>query len=256
VEGLGGLHRVLAGHGVDDQERVVGLDLLGDVPDLAHQLLVDGQAAGGVHDDHVPAEAGGLLHARLGHLDGVLGLAEDGDVDGRAEGAELLDGGRTLEIRADQQRVAALLLEPAGQLGRGRGLAGALEAGEQHDGRGLAGVGELEGLAAEGDGELLVDDLDDLLGRAEALADLGPDGPDPDPLDEVPGHGQGDVGLEQGDPDLLEDLVDVGLGELALAPEALEDPVEAVRKRLEHEPPILRAVDPRATASCHCPELR
>ena len=37
-----------------------------------------------------------------------------------------------------------------------------------------------------------------------------------------------DVGLEQGEADLAQDLVDVGLGEAALAPEALEDAVETV----------------------------
>ncbi len=72
---------------------------------------------------------------------------------------------------ADQQRVAALLLEPAGQLGRRGRLARALEAGEQHHRRRLGRVGDPEGLAAEDRDELVVDDLDDLLGRACRLLD-------------------------------------------------------------------------------------
>ena len=65
----------------------------------------------------------------------IGGLAEDGDAGLAAEHPELLDGGRTLEVGTDQQRVATLLLEPAGQLGRRGGLARALQAGQQDDRR-------------------------------------------------------------------------------------------------------------------------
>ena len=53
VERLGGRDRVLAGHGVDDEERVVGRHGLADAADLVHHLGVDGEAAGGVDDDDV-----------------------------------------------------------------------------------------------------------------------------------------------------------------------------------------------------------
>ena len=63
VEGLGGLDSVLAGHRVDDEERVVRSDGLGDPLDLVHQLAVDGETAGGVDDDDVSPEALGLRQA-------------------------------------------------------------------------------------------------------------------------------------------------------------------------------------------------
>ena len=139
VERLGRGDRVLAGHGVDDEERVVRVDRLGDAADLVHQLVVDGQAAGGVDDDDVATDACGPRRRPCAHASTGIGrLAEDRHVDLAAEGAQLLDGGGALEVGADQQRVAALLLEPAGQLGRVGGLARALEAGHQHDGRRLA----------------------------------------------------------------------------------------------------------------------
>ena len=109
MEGLGHVDRVLPGHGVDHEERVVGLGRLGDAPHLVHELGVDGQAAGGVDDDDVAA-----LLARLGqaaaHRDAhrVGRLAEHRHVDLLAERAQLLDGGGALEVGADQQRVAAL----------------------------------------------------------------------------------------------------------------------------------------------------
>ncbi len=52
---LGDVDGVLAGHGVDHQQDVVRLDRVADAHELAHQLVVDVQAAGGVDDDHVAA---------------------------------------------------------------------------------------------------------------------------------------------------------------------------------------------------------
>ena len=49
-----------------------------------------------------------------------------------------------------------------------------------------------------------------------------------DAADEVLDDLEVDVGLEQGDADLPQDLVDLGLAQAAAAPEALEDPLEAV----------------------------
>ena len=85
------------------------------------------------------------------------------------ERAQLFDRGRALEVGADEQRVAALGLEPAGQLGRRGRLARALQTGHQHDRRRAAGVGDLQRLAAEDAGQLAVDDLDDLLAGIEHL---------------------------------------------------------------------------------------
>ena len=56
---LGDVDRVLAGHGVDDEQDVVRLDRLLDVGELVHQLLVDVETAAGVDDQHVLA----LRHA-------------------------------------------------------------------------------------------------------------------------------------------------------------------------------------------------
>ena len=66
VERLGGGHGVLPDHGVDDQERVVRLGCGGDVPDLLHEVGVDGEATCGVDDANVPARGGGPLRPRFG----------------------------------------------------------------------------------------------------------------------------------------------------------------------------------------------
>ena len=68
VEGLGRGHRVLAGHGVADEEDLVRLDLLLDLDQLGHQLVVDVQAAGGVEDQGVAALPVGLDEGVLADL--------------------------------------------------------------------------------------------------------------------------------------------------------------------------------------------
>ncbi len=104
----------------------------------------------------------------------------DRDPGALADDLELGDRVRALEVGRDEHRGVPLVLEPGRELAGERRLAGALEAGEHDDRRGLLGEPDAAGLAAEDADELLVDDLDDLLGRVERLADLGPEGPLPD----------------------------------------------------------------------------
>ena len=135
VERLGHIHRVLAGHGVDDEERVVRVHRLGDAPGLVHEVLVDVEAAGGVDDQHVLAQALGLFEAGPGHGLRVGGLGKNRDTGLSAQHPQLLDGGRALKVGPYQERVAPLGAEPLGQLAAGGGLTGALEAGQHHDRR-------------------------------------------------------------------------------------------------------------------------
>ncbi len=86
-----------------------------------------------------------------------------------AEHPQLLHGRGPLEVGPDEQRVAPLLLPPLGELGRGGGLARALEAGQQHDRGRPRGVGQLSVSPPEHRDQLLVDDLDHLLAGSQAL---------------------------------------------------------------------------------------
>ena len=234
VEHLGHADGVLTGHRVDDEERVVRRDDAGDHPDLLHHLGVDGEPTGGVDDQHVAPEAASLLETLGRGEHRVAGLGEHRDADLVAERAELLDGGGALEVGADHQRVATLGLEPAGELGRVGGLAGALEAGHQHDGGGFAGVADLQRLATQDPGQLGVDDLDDLLAGIEHLRAGGADRLLADAGDDVAGDAHVDIGFEQGGADLAHHLVDIGLGQTALAADLLDDAVETAGQVLEH----------------------
>jgi hypothetical protein len=149
-------------------------------------------------------------------------------VDLATEGAQLLDGGRALQVGADQQRVAALRLEPAGQLGGVRGLARALQAGHEHDGGWLRRERDLQRVPTERGDKLLVDDLDDLLRRREALGQVGAHAGLADAPDEVAYHAHVDIGFEQRDANLAQHLLDVGLAESTLAAKTLEDAFEPI----------------------------
>ena len=173
VELLGGAHGVLAGHGVGDEEDLLRREQALERLQLLHELLVDVQAAGGVHDDHVAAAVDGLAARFLGQaLDrrGV-GFAHLAFVEVRlhrlGDDLQLLARRRAVDVHAHQQRTAAALLQPGRELARGGGLAGALQAGHQNDGGRLRGEPELGSVFAQERDQLVAHDLDDLLGGGE-----------------------------------------------------------------------------------------
>ena len=73
-EGLGGVDRGLADHGVDDEQDLVGLDRGANVRGLLHEVLVDRQAAGRVDDDDGVAVSYTHLRAHETVLDIVCRL--------------------------------------------------------------------------------------------------------------------------------------------------------------------------------------
>ena len=74
VELLGRVDGVLTRHGIDHKERLIRVDSCLNGCYLLHQLLVDGQTAGGVDDDGVVALSLGLVDCVQGYLHGVLRL--------------------------------------------------------------------------------------------------------------------------------------------------------------------------------------
>ncbi len=227
AEGLGGVDRVLADHRVDDEQDLLGADRVPDVSGLLHHLLVDAEAAGGVHDHDVVDLGLGVLDGVLGDLDRVadaVARLRRVDADARALGddAELVHGVRALEVTGDQQRRVALLLQPVAELAREGGLTRTLQTRQHDHGGRLLGEAQAPGLAAEDGDEFLVDDLEDLLGRVQRLADLGTEGALLDVLDERPDDRQRHVRLEERDPDVPGRGVDVRFAETPLAAQVLE----------------------------------
>ena len=241
VELGGDVDRVLAGEAVDDEEGLVRpvASRTAATSAISSSSMCSRPAVSSM--THVVAAEGRLLLGALGDRDGVLaGDDRQGvDADLLAEDRELLHRGGAAGVeRGHQDALALALLEAAGELGGGGGLARALQADHQ-DRRGRRVDAEVAGLAlaAQHVDQRVVDDLDDLLAGGDRLGDRLALGLVADLLDEVAGDRQRDVGFEQRGADLAQRGGDVLVGERALAGERAEDAGEPVGKGLEHAPP-------------------
>jgi hypothetical protein len=130
--------------------------------------------------------------------------------------------------------VLSLLLEQARELRAGRRLSGTLNARHHDDGG--TGVREHERpmLPAERRGQLVTDDLHDLLRGREAPHDLLGERSRAHPGEEVIDDLEGDVGLEQRRAHALEGLIHLLGVELSPRLELLEDRVQTAGQRVEH----------------------
>ncbi len=236
MERLRHLDRLLAGHGIHDQQRLRWHDRSGDAHQLIHHRVVDVEPAGGVQDHHVEAPLLRDVEARSGDLECRCADRPrvDLDADLVAQLHELVDRGRPIDVSRDEEWLLASLAEPNGQLrGRGR-LPGTLQADHHHDG--WAGVEpQLVPLPAQHRDQLVVDDLHDLLPGVQAAQQVGADGAFADVRHEVLDHAEVDIRLEQRKADLPEGDVEVGLGDSRLAAKTLGDALQARREGFEHE---------------------
>ena len=163
--------RVLAGHGVGHEQDLARPHGCAHALELGHQLVVDGLAAGGIDEHRVGAVRTGGGHAAARDGDRVRPGRDrvDGNVDLPAEGLELLDGGRTVDVGRDQIRPpAALIAQVERQLRGRRRLAGAVEPDHHDDDRCRAAELDRRGFLAEQALELTMDQLDELLLGTEA----------------------------------------------------------------------------------------
>ena len=140
------------------------------------------------------------------------------------DGAQLLDRRRTVDVAGNGEHFFALgLAQPFGQLADGSGLARALQAGHQDDGRRLGGQIEFGRTAAHQVGEFAVHDAHQGLTRCQAGQHFLAERLFADAGDQVAHHRQRDIGLEQRDADLAQHFLGVGLGETGLAAQGLDD---------------------------------
>ena len=168
VEGLRRVHRVLTGHGVHHEERLLRVDRLLDRGDLVHHLLIDRQAAGGI-DDH--GREAVLLRVRDrvlrdAHRILVLALAVHFDLQLLAQRFQLVDGRGTVHVGGGEQHALALFADVVGQFAAEGGLTRPLQAAHQHH-RGVAAQVDARVLPAHQLGQLVVRDLGEQLAGAQ-----------------------------------------------------------------------------------------
>ena len=236
VEGLRRLHGVLAGHRVHDEQRLRGLDGLVQGGNLVHQLLVHGQAAGGIDDDHAVALGLRLPDGVLRDLDRILltVLGVHRHADALAEHFQLLDGGRAERVAGREEHLhAALGLDVQGQLAGERGLTGTVQTRDQHD----AGIPlhiDVLRLRAHELRELVVHDLDHHLLRLHRRQHVRADGLVLHAVAEVLRHLVAHVRVQQGLADVLYGLRHIDLGDLPFTLQYLERPLQSLAQILKH----------------------
>ena len=247
VEGIGGVHGVLTDHRVDDEQNFVRLNGVADIACLLHELGVNTQTTRGIDNHHVVQLGASLGHTVTRHLHGVAGghikLAGHTGVrcvhgHTRALADDLQLGHRVgaLQVGGNQHGGVTLALEPIGQLAGQGGLTGTLQTREHDDGRAALGHIDAAGRAAQDAHQLVVHDLDDLLGGVERLGNFRAEGALLHVGDELADHGHRDVGVEQGATDFADGCINVCLGEAALAAQVLKGCRQAVGERIEHDP--------------------
>ena len=110
---------------------------------------------------------------------------------------ELLARGRAVDVHRNHHGAVAVLRKPARQLAGGGGFARALQPDDQENAGRLVGEAQLGFVAAQDLDQLLVNDLDDLLGGRKRAEHFLAHGLDFDVLDELFDDLEVDVGFEQ-----------------------------------------------------------
>ena len=233
VEGPGDVDGLLAQGAVGDEKDLVRLHPGAEPLDLGDQVRVDLEPAGGVEEDRVgPGGAAARAAPPIAATSRDARSQKKAQLLLPGEDFELVDGGRPVDVGGDEERpVPALLEEPAELGGRGR-LARAVE--PDHEDLERAGRAQARGALAEELHELVVDDLDDLLARGDALEDLLAGALGLDPVDEVAGDLEIDVGGQERGPHLLEGVGDILFGQLPDAPQIAQRLAEPFGQRFEH----------------------
>jgi len=177
----------------------------------------------------------GLLDGTLGNVDWVRAVtAESRHADLAAKRGQLVGSGGTVDVARSEQRRAALFLEQVSQLYGRRGLTGALQTHEHDDIGDAVTKDELALGGAKHLGELVEHDLDDVLRRRQRLHDLGGHAALLGLGDELLDDLEVDVGLEQRHANIAHGRSNIGLGQLALAAQAVKCVVEAIAQGIKH----------------------
>jgi hypothetical protein len=191
------------------------------------------EAAGGVDEDHVVVMPLGVVQRGGGNVGRLLlaGRREKVYPGLGRNGFQLFDGGGAIDVATDGQHLLLLpLLEPLAELGRGGGLAGALQAGHQDHRRRLGGEVEPGTGAAHQFGEFAMDDADQCLAGRQRADHFLAEGLFPDAGGELLDHRQRDVGFEQGHAHFAQHVGNVVFGQSSLAAQVFYDATEPLGK--------------------------
>ena len=239
VEGVSSVHGVLTNHRIDDEQNFVRLNSVTDITCLLHELSVNTQTTRGIDDDHIVQLSASLSYAVTRHLHGVAGgyvkLAGHtgvrrvhGHARSLTDDLQLSHRVGALQVGCNQHRGVALALQPVSQFASQGGLTSTLQTRQHNDGRAALRHVDAAGRAAENIHQLLVHNLDDLLGGVQRLGNFRTESAFLHVGGEFADHGDSDVSVEQGAADFADGCINVCLGEAALAAQVLKSCRQAV----------------------------
>jgi hypothetical protein len=237
VKFVGRFYGILTGHGVGDEQDFDRIQSRFELLQLLHQLLVDVEAAGGIHQQNIAAgvhgfAASGLRQIERGFFFGRAGINRHFDI-ARNDG-QLIARGRPIDVHRDQLRTMTVLSQPACEFAGGRGFARALQADDHEDAGRIVGETQLRFMAAEDFDQFLIDDADDLLGRRERGEYFLAQDPLLHVFYQLFDDFEVDVGFEQGDADLAQRRIHVFGGEPAFAAQIFKDALQFFGQVVEH----------------------
>ena len=138
VKFLGCVYGILTGHGVNHEEGFVWTEMILEIADLVHHLLINGETSGCIDDYHIVAVGLSLLDGMVGDTEHilVLWLAVYRNTHLLTHYMELLDSCRTVNVAGHEQWLLAFLgLEHIGKLSAEGSLTRTLQTAHEDDGR-------------------------------------------------------------------------------------------------------------------------
>ena len=126
--------RLLTGHRVDDEQRLIRPRRRLGRLELTHELFVDVQSTRRVHDDDVHVLLLGLFHAERRHLGRIPVDAhiKHRHIDLHSQRLQLIDRRRSIHVRGDEQHRLPLLAQRQRQLPARRRLPDPLQTRHQN----------------------------------------------------------------------------------------------------------------------------
>jgi hypothetical protein len=165
-----------------------------DLFEFLHEVVLIVEAAGGVADEELSAEAFGFFVAVEANSGGVAVLRafDEGDLEALGPDLELLDGSGAEGVGGGEDDAVALVVEEVGEFGGGGGFACAIDADHEEDFGASVGVGKQRGdFFGEFGADVVAGDLEDVF--AVEFAALGAEG-----VDDFEGQAGADVTGDEG----------------------------------------------------------
>ena len=234
-------NRILTRHRIADEKGFIRLRFVGDLLQLAHQLVIDVKATGGVEDDDVTLLFAGGSEGRFTNLwRSQAFLMENRHVQLATEHLQLLDGRGPLQVCSDEHRPLLFsFAEVTGQLAAGGRLSRTLQTRHQDHRRARFLPRDLMIDGTHQIGEFILNDLGEHLAGVDTFDDFRTEGGLTNALFKILDHRQRGIRLQQRPANLAARILDDIFGDLA-STQASDDGGQSLGQSTQHRLPLYR----------------